>query len=85
MLGNIKFKYIESLKNMRAEEYDYDKFLSDSSDDYPKYEDLVNDNCKDKNISYNQVDDYWFYCDKFNCKENNLDYTGTNIALAKSN
>ena len=25
----------------RAEEYSYDKFLSDSSDEYPKYEDLI--------------------------------------------
>ena len=38
MLANIKFKAIEDLKMIRAEEYDYDKFLSDSSDDYPKYD-----------------------------------------------
>jgi hypothetical protein len=41
MLSNIKFKAIEDLKMTRAEEYDYDKFLSDSSDDYPKYEDGI--------------------------------------------
>ena len=38
MLANIKFKAIEDLKMTRAEEYDYDKFLSDSSDDYPRYD-----------------------------------------------
>jgi hypothetical protein len=33
MLANIKFKVLEELKMTRAEEYDYDEFLSDSSDD----------------------------------------------------
>ena len=63
----------------RAEEHDYDKFLSDSSDDYPKYEDLIKDTVK-----YSQVDDYWFYANKFNSIENNINYSGTNIGLAKS-
>lgn len=41
MIAATKFKFLEDLKNMRAEEYDYDKFISDSSDDYPSYEQLV--------------------------------------------
>lgn len=41
MIEATKFKFLEDLKNMRAEEYDYDKFISDSSDDYPSYEQLV--------------------------------------------
>ena len=40
MLGNVQFKVIEDLKMTRAEEYNYDKFLEDSSDDYPKYGDF---------------------------------------------
>ena len=79
MIGNHKFAFIEELKMTRAEEYDYDKFLSDSSDDYPKYEDLIKDTVK-----YSQVDDYWFYANKFNSIENNINYSGTNIGLAKS-
>ena len=47
MLANIKFKAIEDLKMTRAEEYDYNKFLSDSSDDYPKY---------DEGLSQEQLD-----------------------------
>ena len=79
MIENRKFSSIERLKMTRAEEYDYDKFLSDSSDDYPKYEDLIKDTVK-----YSQVDDYWFYANKFNSIENNINYSGTNIGLAKS-
>jgi hypothetical protein len=41
MLANIKIKAIEDLKMSRAEEYDYNKFLSDSSDDFPKYDDGI--------------------------------------------
>ena len=41
MLSNTKFKAIEDLKMSRAEEYDYNKFLSDSSDDHPKYADGI--------------------------------------------
>ena len=81
MIGNHKFPSIEKLKMTRAEEYDYDKFLSDSSDDYPKYEDLIK---KDNPVKYSQVDDDWFYSDKFNCTGNAIDCTGTNIHLAKS-
>ena len=33
MLANIKFDCLEDLKKMRAEGYDYNEFLSDSSDD----------------------------------------------------
>ena len=79
MIENRKFSSIEKLKMTRAEEYDYDKFLSDSSDDYPKYEDLIKDTVK-----YSQVDDDWFYANKFNSIENNINYSGTNIGLAKS-
>ena len=43
MLANIKFKAIEDLKMIRADGYDYDKFLNDSSDDFPKYEDSVSE------------------------------------------
>lgn len=79
MIENRKFSSIEKLKMTRAEEYDYNKFLSDSSDDYPKYEDLVKDAIKHK-----EVDDHWFYSNKFNSIENNINYSGSNIALAKS-
>ena len=48
MIGNHKFSSIEKLKMTRAEEYDYNEFLSDSSDDYPKYEDLVEDSIKSR-------------------------------------
>lgn len=49
MLANIKFKAIEDLKMIRAktigvsaeDNYDYNKFLSDSSDDFPKYDDGI--------------------------------------------
>lgn len=37
-------------------EYNYDKFLNDSSDDYPKYEDA---------IEYKQSDDDWVYRDAY--------------------
>jgi glutamine cyclotransferase len=81
VIGNHKFTFIEELKMTRAEEYDYDKFLSDSSDDYPKYEDLIK---KDNPVKYSQSDDYWFYADKFNCTGNAVDFSGTNIGLAQS-
>ena len=59
-MANIKFKTIEELKMTRAEEYDYNKFLSDSSDDYPKYDEgLDSDNCKDFYIK--QADDDMIY------------------------
>ena len=41
MIATIKSKYLEELKMSRAEEYDYDKFLSDSSDDHPKYDEGI--------------------------------------------
>ena len=67
MIGNIKFKYIESLKNMRAEEYDYNKFLSDSSDDFPKYADGLEEVEEiEDSVKYKQVDDYWVYANTFN-------------------
>tara|TARA_R110001583_G_scaffold2061_3_gene15180 strand:- start:2464 stop:2739 length:276 start_codon:yes stop_codon:yes gene_type:complete len=81
MRENRKFHSIEKLKMTRAEEYDYDKFLSDSSDDYPKYEDLIK---KDNPVKYNQVDDHWFYSNEFNRAGNTVNSTGTNIHLAKS-
>ena len=68
MLANIKFKTIEELKMTRAEEYDYNKFLSDSSDDYPKYDEgydedflleQLDGNCK--NFYIKQADDDMFY------------------------
>jgi len=62
MVGNHKFNSIEKLKMSRAEEYDYDKFLSDSSDEYPKYEDLVK---KDTKVACSGIDDYWFYHNAF--------------------
>lgn len=77
--GFSDFDSIKELKMTRAEEYDYNKFLSDSSDDYPKYEDLIKDTVK-----YSQVDDHWFYSNKFNSTENAVNYSGTNIELAKS-
>lgn len=64
MLANIKFKSIEELKMTRAEDYDYDKFLSDSSDDHPKYDEgLDSDNCK--NFYIKQADDDMFYQQAF--------------------
>ena len=99
MIGNHKFSSIEKLKMTRAEEYDYNEFLSDSSDDYPKYEDLVEDSIKSRHAEsakiieldeenvYPLLQDrhfYWFYRNKFNSIENNINYSGTNIALAKS-
>ena len=77
--GFSDFDSIKELKMTRAGEYDYNKFLSDSSDDYPKYEDLIKDTVK-----YSQVDDHWFYSNKFNSTENAVNYSGTNIELAKS-
>tara|TARA_R110002012_G_scaffold264771_1_gene448153 strand:+ start:124 stop:474 length:351 start_codon:yes stop_codon:yes gene_type:complete len=41
MIATIKSKCLEELKMSRAEEYDYNKFLSDSSDDHPKYADGI--------------------------------------------
>ena len=35
---------------MRAEEYDYDKFLEDSSDDCPKYSDGLSDGCVEEKL-----------------------------------
>lgn len=81
MLSNTKFKAIEDLKMSRAEEYDYNKFLSDSSDDYPKYEDLIK---KEDSVKYRQCDDDWFYSNEFNSIKNTPHFSGTNIELAKS-
>ena len=67
-MANIKFKTIEELKMTRAEEYDYNKFLSDSSDDYPKYDEgydedflleQLDGNCK--NFYIKQADDDMLY------------------------
>ena len=61
MLANIKFKVIEDLKMTRAKEsnefYNYNKFLSDSSDDYPKYDEGIG--CT--GIVMKQADDDMFY------------------------
>jgi hypothetical protein len=81
MIENRKFHSIENLKMTRAEEYDYNKFLSDSSDDYPKYEDLIK---KEDSVKYRQSDDDWFYSNEFNCIKNTPHFSGTNIELAKS-
>ena len=35
---------------MRADEYDYDKFLDDSSDDHPKYSDGLSDDCFEEKL-----------------------------------
>ena len=50
MIGSHKFPFIEKLKMTRAEEYDYNKFLSDSSDDYPKYADGLSDECFEEKL-----------------------------------
>ena len=87
MIENRKFHSIENLKMTRAEEYDYNKFLSDSSDDYPKYEDLVEDCIESRHAESAKTIERgwsWFYANKFNSIENNINYSGTNIALAKS-
>ena len=57
----------------RAEEYDYDKFLSDSSDEYPKYEDLIK---KDVEITGSQITE-----DSIGAVEKRI--IETNIILAK--
>lgn len=62
MLSNIKFKAIEDLKMSRAEEYDYNKFLSDSSDDYPKYADGIKE--KEAFVTSQESDDA-SYADAF--------------------
>ena len=61
MLANIKFKSIEELKLIRAEGYNYNKFLKDSSDDHPKYN-------KDKKIPFviKQADDDMNYKEEYN-------------------
>lgn len=82
MLGNIKFKAIEDLKMIRAktvgvsakDNYDYNKFLEDSSDDYPKYADGIDE----EPFKIKTLDDDWFYSNTFN------DPTGVNIALTRS-
>lgn len=57
----------------RAEEYSYDKFLSDSSDEYPKYEDLIK---KDVEITGSQITE-----DSIGAVEKRI--IETNIILAK--
>jgi hypothetical protein len=73
MIGNHKFNSIEKLKMSRAEEYSYDKFLSDSSDEYPKYEDLIK---KDVEITGSQITE-----DSIGAVEKRI--IETNIILAK--
>ena len=46
----------------RAEEYDYNKFLSDSSDDFPKYDDGIESK---KTFVTSQASDDAFYADAF--------------------
>ena len=50
MLANLYIKGLNDLKNMRADEYDYDKFLEDSSDDHPKYADGLSDDCFEEKL-----------------------------------
>lgn len=50
MLANFNIETLNRIKDMRAEEYDYDKFLSDSSDDYPKYSDGLLDDCFEEKL-----------------------------------
>lgn len=57
----------------RAEEYSYDKFLSDSSDEYPKYEDLIKKGVK---ITGSQITE-----DSIGAVEKRI--IDTNIILAK--
>ena len=57
----------------RAEEYSYDKFLSDSSDEYPKYEDLIK---KDVETTDSQITE-----DSIGAVEKRI--IETNIILAK--
>ena len=61
MIANIKFNSIEELKLIRAEGYNYNKFLKDSSDDHPKYD-------KEKKIPFviKQSDDDMNYQEAFN-------------------
>lgn len=61
MLANIKFKALEDLKMSRAEDYDYNEFLSDSSDDFPKYDDGI----EEKAFTASQESDDAFYADAF--------------------
>ena len=62
MLANIKFKALEDLKMSRAEDYDYNEFLSDSSDDFPKYDDGIKE--KEAFVTHQESDDA-FYADAF--------------------
>jgi hypothetical protein len=48
MIANFYIKSLNNLKYMRADEYDYDKFLEDSSDDHPKYSDGIEDQAKEQ-------------------------------------
>lgn len=73
MIGDHKFNSIEKLKMSRAEEYSYDKFLSDSSDEYPKYEDLIKKGVK---ITGSQITE-----DSIGAVEKRI--IDTNIILAK--
>ena len=50
MIATIKSKCLEELKMSRADEYDYDKFLEDSSDDHPKYADGLSDDCFEEKL-----------------------------------
>ncbi len=65
MLANIKFKAIEDLKKLRAEEYDFNKFTEDSSDDFPKYADGI----EQKPFVIKQADDDMNYQQAFSQDE----------------
>lgn len=49
-------------KRKYLNEYDFDLFTSDSSDDHPKY----SDGLEEKPFYIKQVDDYWVYEENFN-------------------
>jgi hypothetical protein len=58
MIATIKSKCLEELKMSRAEEYDYNKFLSDSSDDHPKYSDgIESENTPDQQAECRDTED----------------------------
>ena len=63
-----------------SEEYDYNKFLSDSSDDYPKYDDGIEvTKPKENLLAIKPSDSALIHTQTYT----NKNVTGINIALAK--
>jgi len=63
-----------------SEEYDYNKFLSDSSDDYPKYDDGIEATKSHENLlAIRPSEGAWIHTETYS----NKNVTGINIALAK--